>query len=430
MDKEIPNDKNTIENRLTKLIEANHYLADNESLESLFPKLLKLAKSVTLAEASSLMLYNPKRNELEFASVADEIINETGKEQLKKTVTLKLGEGIAGWVAENRKAIIIEDAQQDARFSDKADKQTGFFTRTLLSVPLVYGEELLGVINVLNAKNKSSFDAEDQAILESFSHLAAVAIIRSRLLESRLKQARFQVELKTASKIQSLFWPKLPDIGGDSHIWAVSVPATLVGGDLYDITHLTDNSWLIYVADVSGKGLPAALIMVALWSKIRAETYLHNDIDRMLEVVNDAICDLMADEGFFATIILGRYWPATGKMQLVRGGHLPPIRLSSDGVKNVPELKGPALGVASKIEYKKEEIELLPGESILFFTDGITEAENDRSELFGHHNLIKSLQQTDGPPWGKKILNSVNSWRGSALINDDLTVLEIWREAS
>ncbi|MFH1722265.1 MAG: SpoIIE family protein phosphatase, partial [Candidatus Altiarchaeota archaeon] len=390
------NDESNIAKRLKKLIEANQYLADIESPDLLFPKLLGLAKSVTFAEASSLMLYNPKRNVLEFASVADEIIGEVGAETLKRTVELKIGEGIAGWVAENRKPLIIKDAQKDSRFFNNADKQTGFLTRTLLSVPLVYGEELLGVINVLNSKEKPSFDTEDQALLESFSHLATVAIIRSRLLEAKLKQQRFQVQLEVASNIQSLFWPKLPEMDGGSHVWAVSVPAGFVGGDLYDIIPFADGSWLIYVADVSDKGLPAALVMVALWSRIRSEALFQNEVDKLLETVNNAMCDLIAEEGFFATIIIGRYWPVTGKIQLARGGHLYPLWISGDGLKNVPELKGPALGVTSWIEYEKKEITLSLGEAILFLTDGITEAENDQAELFGHHRLIDNIQQING----------------------------------
>ncbi|UCD32024.1 MAG: SpoIIE family protein phosphatase [Desulfobacterales bacterium] len=416
-----------VANRLKKLVEANQYIADIESLDALFPRLLELAKDVTAAEASSLMLYDPKRDVLVFAAVLDEIIGETSEETLKKTVELKMGEGIAGWVAENRQPLIIKDAQNDPRFFKKADQKTGFLTRTLLSVPLVYREELLGVINVLNSKEKPSFDEQDQELLESFAHLAAVAIIRSRLLEVRLGQQRFQVQLETASKIQSLFWPKPPEMGADSHVWATSVPAAFVGGDLYDLISLQDGSWLIYVADVADKGLPAALIMVALWSRIRSEALLHEDVDKLLETVNHAMHELMAAEGFFATIIIGRYWPATGKMQLVRGGHLPPLWIKQDGLKNSLELKGPSLGITPEADYQKTEIILSPGESILFLTDGVTESENEQKELFGQHRLVECIQKTNEPPWGKDILDAINAWKGTAKASDDLTMLEIWR---
>jgi len=420
--------ENKIGNRLKKLIEANQHLACIDSPDELFPKLLDLAKNATAAEASSLMLYDRKRDVLEFASVADEVIGGDGRETLKRTVELKMGEGIAGWVAENRQPLIIKDAQKDPRFFKNADRQTGFLTRTLLSVPLVYREELMGVINVLNSKEKPCFDSKDQALLESFAHMATVAIIRSRLLAARLRQQRFKIQLEAASKIQSLFWPKLPEMGTGSHVWAISVPAAFVGGDLYDFISMQDGSWVIYVADVADKGLPAALIMVALWSRIRSEALLHEDVDRLLETVNNAMVELMAEEGFFATIIMGRYWPATGKMQLACGGHLPPLWIKRDGLRDSLDITGPSLGIIPGADYEKEEIILSPGESILFLTDGVTEAENEQNELFSHHRLVERIQKTNKPPWGNGILDAINAWQGTAKASDDLTVLEIWRD--
>ncbi len=420
--------KISVAKRLKKLIEANQFLADIESLETLFPKLLELAKNVTGAEAASLMLYNSKRNVLEFASVKDEVIGESGGDALKTTVELKMGEGIAGWVAENRKSLIIPDVHQDSRFSDEADKKTGFLTRNLLSVPLVYHEELLGVINALNSKEKPCFDAEDQELLESFAHLAAVAIIRSRLLETKLEQQRLEIQLNAAAKIQGLFWPKPPKLPAGSHVWGVSIPAAFVGGDLYDFIPINDGSWVFYVADVSDKGLPAALIMVALWSRIRAEVHVHGEVEKLLEAVNNAMVDLMAEEGFFATVILGRYWPASGKLQLVRAGHLPPLWIGKDGQKKVPELKGLSVGVAPGISYEKKEITLSAGEAVLFLTDGVTEAENDAGELFGNQRVLAHVQKTAGPPWGRGLLEAVHAWQGTVAASDDLTLLEVWRD--
>lgn len=420
--------ENKVANRLKKMIEANQYLAGIESLDSLLPKLLELAKSVTSAEASSLMLYNPDREVLEFASVSDETIGEGGKEKLKKTIELKLGEGIAGWVAQNRRPIIIEDARNDPRFFDKADRQTGFTTRTLLCVPLLYGAELLGVINVLNAKEKPCFDVDDQAILESFSNLATVAIVRSRLLDAKLKQQKLQIQMEAAAKIQSLFCPRSPEMKAGSHAWAVSMPAAFVGGDLYDFIPMVDGSWVLYVADVSGKGLPAAMVMVALWSRIRSETALQNELENIIAAVNNAMYGLMADEGYFATIILGRYWPTTGKMQLTRAGHLLPLLIGENGLREVPELKGISLGVSSDLTYEKKEVILSPGESIIFLSDGVTEAENKKGEMFGQNQLINLIQMTKKPPWGIRALEEIMSWRGSNMASDDLTMLEIWRD--
>ena len=417
-----------VASRLRKLIEANHTLADMESLEQLLPQLLALARSVTDAEASSLLLYNPKRNVLKFASVKDRVVGDKADEILKGSIELKMGEGIAGWVAEHRTPAIVQDVQSDPRFFKQADKKTGFVTRTLLCVPLIHREELLGVINVLNSRGKPCFDKEDEEILESFADLAAVAIIRSRLIETRLKQQRIQTQLEAASKIQALFWPKLPDMETGSRVWAESLPAAFVGGDLYDVIPMPDSSWLIYVADVADKGLPAALIMAALSTRIRSEALLHDSVDKLLESVNDAMYELMASEGFFATMILGRYWPSTGRMQLAQGGHLPPLWVVGGRSADVPELKGIALGITPGAEYEKKDIVLSPGESLIFITDGATEAENQRGELLGLRRLVDHIQKKQGPPWGKEILNLVKSWRGSTAPNDDLTIAEIWRD--
>jgi len=420
--------KSKVPRPLKRLIEAHQLLADMESVEALLPVLLDLARNVTNAEAASIMLYDEKREVLQFAAAKDEVLGENASEVLKKAVELRLGEGIAGWVAQNKQSINIADAQKDHRFSGKADLKTGVITRNLLCTPLLYGEELIGVINVLNSKDKPCFDDLDESLLECFADLAGTAITRSRFLELRLQQERIEVQLEAAAKIQSLFWPKLPDLGVGSHIWAVSTPATFVGGDVYDVIRMDDESWLMYVADVSDKGLPAALIMAALSTKIRSEALLRHEVDKLIETVNKGIYELTVDEGFFATIVLGRYWPAEGRMQFTLGGHLPPLWVVAGKLRDVPEIRGMSLGVTPDAKYERKEIILSPGESILFITDGVTEAENQRGELFGNDRLLSHVRSASGPPYGMGLLGAVNLWRGAAEANDDLTMLEIWRE--
>jgi serine phosphatase RsbU (regulator of sigma subunit) len=414
--------------RLKNLISANQYFAEIESLEDLFPIMLDLAKNITEAEAASLLLYNRQQNILEFGSIADEILDQEQIESLKNSIKVKLGEGISGWVAKNREPLIVNDVQNDSRFLKLADKKSGFTTRNLICVPLIYGDDLLGVLNVLNSKTKQLFDQEDREILLSYAYLASVAIIRSRLIQTRLNQQRLEIQLATAAKIQSMFWPETPQLGHGSHVWATSRPASFVGGDLYDFLPLGDGSWIMYVADVSDKGLPAAMVMVALWSKIRSEVSLHSNIEELLEAINDSMYDLLSNEGFFATIILGRYWPENGKLNLVRGGHLSPLWIKNGRLKKIPKLPGVSLGIARQVNYRKEQIHVLPGEAILFMSDGVTEAENDRYELFGEKRLIEHIKNASSPPWSNGILDQVKAWQGKAKQSDDLTLLEIWRD--
>jgi serine phosphatase RsbU (regulator of sigma subunit) len=417
-----------VSSRLRKLTEANRSLAEIESLGELFPRLMDLAKEVTVAEASLLLLYNSATNLLEVVSISDDLFGDKAEELYKGKVKLGMGEGIAGWVAQNRKAVMIEDAQNDSRFSKRTDKKRDLSTRTILSVPLVQREELLGVLSVLNSKNKPFFDNEDLMLLESFADLAAVAIVRSRLLEHRIEQERFRAELSAAAKIQKLFWPKIPEIGEGSHVWGFSEPALSVGGDLYDVIPMPDASWLLYVADVAGKGLPAALMMAALSAKIRSIAPLHNEVHKILANVNKDMYELMADEGFFATMVMSRYWPRTGKVHIARAGHQYPLWVKNHGFQELTSINGIPIGIDFEAEYEKVAFDLSPGESILLVTDGITEAENENGELFGNHRLTDYFKLAHGPPWAEGLLEKIDSWRGDAVMNDDLTIVELWRD--
>ena len=417
-----------VSNRLKKLAEANRSLAEIETLDDLLLRLLDLAKEVTAAEASLIFLYNSESRLLEIVSIKDDRFGDKEFFKGKGLAKLKIGEGIAGWVAQNRKAVMVEDAQSDRRFSKQADKQRGLTTRTIICVPLVYREELLGVLSVLNSRGKSFFDNEDLAILESFADLSAVAIIRSRLLEHRIEQERLRTELEAAAKIQKLFWPKMPELGEGSHVWGFSEPAASVGGDLYDVIPMPDASWLLYVADVAGKGLPAALMMAALSAKIRSLAPLQNEVHHLLASVNKEMHELMSEEGFFATMVLSRYWPRTGKLHIARAGHQYPLWVVNHGFHELFEPDGIPIGIESGTDYEKAELVLSPGEAILFVTDGVTEAENEKSELFGNDGLTAYFKVADGPPWAESLLERIGAWRGNAAMNDDLTIVEIWRD--
>lgn len=272
----------------------------------------------------------------------------------------------------------------------------------------------------------------DEYLTKPVDHAALVARVKSMLRIKLLhdtvleQSSQLKTQLKTATKIQSLFWPEIPDLEAGGHIWAVSVPATYVGGDLYDVIPMPDGSLLAYVADVSDKGVPAALIMAALSTKIRSEAQTQGEIDNILESINNSLYNLISEEGFFATIVLVKYWPVSGKMQLALGGHLQPLWIVDDGIGKLPQLNGISLGIIPNALFEKKEITLSPGESVLLYTDGVIEAENEDKELFGNNRLVRYIEDNKGLPKGKGLLDEIRVWRGDAKVNDDLTLLEIW----
>lgn len=420
-------EKADTEKRLKSLIKASQSLAVEESFDRLISGLLTLAMEVTGAQASSFMLYKPQKNILEFIAAKNEVIGDKTDELLIDSVEIKMGQGIAGTVAQRREPVIIEDAQKDDSLFRQIDRRTGFVTRGLLAVPVLYGDQLLGVIEVLNAKHKPTFDVSDRELLESFAHLAAVAIIRSRLLYARLRQEKLNTQMEAAANIQSLFWPKTVKVGGTSHIWGTSVPASFVGGDVYDWIPMPDGSWLVYVADVSDKGLPAAMVMAALWSCIRSEVFFHQSVGGLIKAVNHTMYHLISEEGFFATILIGKYWPRSGRLEFVNGGHLPLVWCTPGHLEFISKPGGLPLGIEPHSTYKEWVTGLAPGDSVLIISDGITEAENDQKKLFGFSGIEKLFRSTRKPPLGQTLVEAVDHWQGGTEPSDDLTVLEIWQ---
>lgn len=412
--------------RLKKLIQANEVLANIESLVDLLPQLLRLAQDVTGAEASSILLYNKDKNVLEFSLAMNDMLSEVSLGILKERIELPLGKGIAGWVALHKESLNVVDVQNDARFSCDADKKTGFETRCILCVPIIHKSELLGVVQVLNSSAKDCFDDEDQELLESFGHLAGVALVRSELMAQRLYQQKFETQLEAASRIQKQFNPKNPKLLGGNHIWGNSVPAHFVGGDLYDFIPNSDGSWYVYVADVSGKGLPAALIMSALWTRIRAAAAKELLPDEMMSEVNAAAFEFMSGE-VFATMVLVRFYPESGRCSYCVAGHPAPKLVSSGNVQALERPSGLPVGIVDKEKYGIADIYLQDGQSFVVVTDGVDEARNKNKEFFGNDRLAEALKTAEEQPRGKALIKAVSKWRGRTLPNDDTTVIEIYK---
>ncbi len=412
--------------RLKKLIEANQALAELESLEDLLPRLLNLAQEVSLAQAASILLYKPETDTLEFTLAINDAAGGKVESILKESIELKMGEGIAGSVASDRTSILVENAQADDRWSFKADEATGFTTKSLICAPIMHKEELLGVVQVLNPKDKDFFDHEDLMLLESFGHLGAVAIVRSKLLEAVIQQERMQVQLETAARIQSHFLPKLPDMGQGHEIWAITKPAIFVGGDFYDCIDMNDGSYIVIVCDVSGKGLPAALVGATLLTSIRSLKALNLFPGALLEALNADMFRLTGQE-LFATMVVGRYWPDSGRVVFSLAGHVPPIVIRNGSAEYVGELHGPPLGVDPYSTYVESELNLGNQESFIFITDGVSEARNSERQFYGDEQVIEFLSQEAQPPLGQGLVEEIEKWLGPMDANDDITLLEVWR---
>ena len=397
-------------------------LASEIKLDNLLQVIVAKAAEVMDAERATLFLYDKPRNELWSKTTQKLEINE---------IRVALGVGIAGTVAKTRALINIGDAYADPRFDSTFDKQTGYRTRSILCLPLIgNGDSLVGVIQVLNKKNRQTFDEIDESLLAGLSDHITVALERGRLIEAYIEKERLEEGLKLAHDIQMSMLPKtfppFPE-RRDLDIFAAITPAKKVGGDFYDFFFLDENRLCFAIGDVSGKGVPAALFMAVVKTLFKAIAGRVQNPGEILSTVNREICR-DNDSQMFTTLFCGILDTRTGEIRYSNGGHNPPYHLSRAGVQQVPKTGGRVLGLLEETTYAGSRLVLGPGETLLLYTDGVTEALDPAEQFFSERRLESILTQITFASAREQIeylTREITLFAAGAEQADDITTLAI-----
>ncbi|HUC18683.1 MAG TPA: fused response regulator/phosphatase [Acetobacteraceae bacterium] len=254
----------------------------------------------------------------------------------------------------------------------------------------------------------------------------------------RAHMARMEEELVAARRLQMSMVPAIfpkPSTDRPIEIFAMMEPAREVGGDLYDFFLTEDGRFAFAIADVCGKGVPAAMLMARTKNLLRVVTgFLRRSdhLDHAAEIVarvNRELCD-DNEMMMFVTLIFGMMEPETGAVELCNAGHEPPYRLSGTGVTAVATPQGMALGINASSHYESTRFELLPNEALYLFTDGITEATNPESALFSKERLEATLDSLTTAPLERvvrEVTEAAQSFAGEAPQADDITSLAFRR---
>lgn len=413
---------------LRTLIEVSAIISSTLDFSELMTLVMEKAKSLMEAEGCSILLYNKETNKLEFdlALCREESVVDI----LKSKVSLDMGQGIAGWVAEHQTPLLIKDAKADSRFYPGADQLTCFTTASLIAVPLIGRSGLIGVAEILNPKNRDFFIDDDLEIFQTLCRQVAIAIENSRFHKESVEKEKLRQELEIASAIQKSFLPESPRFKKDRlMLSALNLSATQVGGDLYDFIELGSNKVGVFIGDVSGKGISAALYMAKVLSDFRhiapqvvapeiAMTRLNSVLSR-------------APRGMFLTGIYGIVDLSTGNHSLSVAGHPPFLWLTHGEVRVMNVASGPPLGILP-IDYPHAEISLKKGDKILFLTDGVFDAKNKEGERIGFERLVRFIKE-HGAEGNliQKVVDYVNDFSKGLARADDLTLLELsWDTAT
>jgi sigma-B regulation protein RsbU (phosphoserine phosphatase) len=453
--------------RTLQLFEVSMEMNSTIYKQDLLQKIMDTASKVTDAEASSVILVDSERGDLFFELA----LGEKGGEI--REIRLKMGEGIAGWVAESGQSVKIDDAAGDSRWSSKVATRVDYPTRNLMCVPMTSKGEIIGVLQVLNKRNGKHFSEKDLKLLQSIAAPTAISL-ENAMLYSALEKSiqalrdtvaskeRMQSELRIASEIQMGFLPQrvsslrpLPaasvaDAVLEGALWSggtaavapspaqpmladsvrsIIRPAREVGGDFYDYFTVGDSRLFFTLGDVSDKGIPAALFMAVTMTLIKGKMKADMTPGQLLTEVNR---ELYKDESaMFATIFCGVLDMRTGELTYSDGGHCTPYVVRDGGaIEPLIGVKGLPLGVLEDMEYRDNTATLAPGERILLYTDGISEAEDSLHQQYGTirlQDIVGESHQLSMEAMIARILSDVDLFTAGAQQSDDIAMLLVAR---
>lgn len=357
-------------------------------------------------------------------------------EQVLKSETFEMGDGLIGSVARSGKAVLIEDASQDPRIALHDDPALA--VRSMIVAPILFRNRVLGVLAVANPADGMSFNETDFSLVVSLAEQAAMAIHNTDLMALQLEKSRIDFDLSLASNIQGMLLPhKYPeDLRMD--IAACYQPAQKIGGDLYNFFALDENRFGVAIADVSGKGVPASLLMAICQTQMRHFAQANQSPAAVLRAIN-AEMEGEVQEHMFVTAIYGVIDLEKNTFTFARAGHELPLIVRSGGEHGHPSARylggeGMALGMvpAEVFDCVMSEVEIPfePGDIVILYTDGVTEATGSEDQEFSSNRLADvalTLRDRSAADINAGILASVERFSGTRRLADDFTIVTVKR---
>ncbi len=419
--------------RHEKLMAISRQLSSTFDLDTLLNQIIDAVTDLIGSEAAAISLADANECELCFAATSA-VADPNG---VLPGVVLPLGEdSITGWVVTRGEFQIVEDVTSDPRKCCTVDEESDFVTHNLLSVPLQVQDTVIGAVNAINKKNSQPWTEDDVQTLQDFANQAAIAIQNAMLFQEELERKRLEEELKVARQIQSGLLPETPPAIPGWDFAAVYRSARLVGGDFYDFFSITSDAERlgVVIADVSDKGVPAALFMAASRTIIRTTATAGDGPARTLMRANNLIAQDSQTTSQFVTVFYGMLEPHGGQLVYANAGHNRPLWwAAATGETQELAAKGIALGVIEEIELEERVIDVGIGDVIVFYTDGVTEAMNPGDEEFGVARLRETLaSHTEGSAQEilEAVIEAVDDFVGGAPQSDDFTVFVVKRMAA
>ncbi|NHZ85066.1 MAG: SpoIIE family protein phosphatase [Planctomycetia bacterium] len=370
-------------------------------------------------EQGAIMLLDPTETDDQFRTIVREIDTDT------EIVPYHFGVQLSGWMIKNQTPLLINDFPNDNRFTSLSDEE--FPINSILSVPLKTKGKLIGVLNVFNKISEGGFTPNDQRMLSIIATQSAQAVENARLYDEEKSLKMIEEELNFATDIQTNLLPKVNPVINGFDIAGKSIPAKEVGGDYYDFIPIDENKNAICLGDISGKGMPAAMLMANLQATLRGQALFTSSAGECLTRANKLLYR-STDLQKFATLFYGILETTESIFHFSNAGHDPPFLINSN--KEVTRLikGGTVLGFLEDYQFEEDFIKLNSNDTIVIYSDGITEALNEKSEEFGEDRLLAILKEnikSSADMIIEEVFYAIKKFVNDVSQSDDITIVVI-----
>jgi sigma-B regulation protein RsbU (phosphoserine phosphatase) len=364
------------------------------------------------------------------------LVEERSEQSMKTLVRTMVSSGeqeqfhfsqaLLGWMHLNKKPLVINDPRTDERF--RGIPWDGSI-HSLIAVPMMVKSELRGVLTVYNKKEGKSFADDDQRLLAIIAAQSGQVVENARLHEQEQALMKMQEDLRLAARIQTELLPHTPPSIPGYEIIGTSIPAQQVGGDYYDFIPIDDHRWAFCIGDVTGKGLPASLLMANLQATLRGQTSPTAGPKACLERSNQLLFQSTSPEKF-ATLFYAILDPRDHRLSYANAGHENPYLCCNRPEKTRLKTGGIPLGMLPEFPFEQDCISLEEGSLIVAFSDGVSEAMNAREEQFGEERIVAVIDRHRDAPVSEIIdhlVAAVKSHAAGHPQSDDITVVVVRR---
>lgn len=328
------------------------------------------------------------------------------------------------------KSVLTSDAQHDPRFASSTMTIQGI--RSVLAVPLGVGEKVFGIIYADSPIAEGRFTEDHLKVLTTLASVAAIRVENARLLEEQMNRERLEHELQLASEIQQRFQPTSPPIVQGYELQGISFSCYEIGGDYYDFIERADGRLVVALGDVSGKGTAAALLMSSLHAAVHAQAASHSSLVETISNVNRYLAENIPSNRF-VTLFYAELDPKSGSLSFVNAGHNPPIIVHESGTVEHLAAGGLPLGIIPNAEYKEGRTQLQPGDVLVIYSDGVSEAVDPGGEEFGPDRLYQVVAQhlnASASGIRDRIEAALSKFAQGTPANDDITLVIVKRQAA